>query len=282
MEKPWREPTIRERLWLHRGDIGFGQEAIRAWHEHPGEKRPKYLFQLKLTNNVRRAIAKVPWPLREGANIIGCRQLAETTVRLHGWSRERRIVIVRTLRPTKPTPPDLFWETPEDDVVGYGTNLETNEAKPAQVALLYAPRADTENVFDELKNQWGFRGYCRQRAVVTEPAARLVLLTYNLWRLFTRLMGSNPGHHTAAIPSWRDFLFLAAQVVESGRQRTVKLAGKAEWWAVLKACAERLRPWLATTAPPLEKQGDFLRLLSRQTTMDPLEWLGQPAPSPSG
>ena len=36
----------------------------------------------------------------------------------------------------------------------YVTNLESGEATPEQVALLYAQRADTENVFDELKNQW--------------------------------------------------------------------------------------------------------------------------------
>jgi hypothetical protein len=32
MEKLWSHPTIRERLWLNRGDVGFGQEAIMAWH----------------------------------------------------------------------------------------------------------------------------------------------------------------------------------------------------------------------------------------------------------
>jgi hypothetical protein len=162
------------------------------------------------------------------------------------------------------------------------TNLESGEATPEQVALLYAQRADTENVFDELKNQWGFRGFCSGRAVVTELAARLVLLTYNLWSLFTRLMGLNPGHHTEAIKSRRDFLFMAAPVVESGRQRTVKLAVKAEWWQVLKGCYERLRTWLAATAPQLDSQGDFLRLLTRQTTDDPLEWLAQPSPTPTG
>jgi hypothetical protein len=75
----------------------------------------------------------------------------------------------------------------------------------------------TVNVFDELKNQWGLRGYCSGKAVVRELAARLVLLTCNLWSLFTRLMGINPGHHTEAIKSRRNFLFLAAQVVKSGR-----------------------------------------------------------------
>ncbi len=52
----------------------------------------------------------------------------------------------------------------------YVASLGMNEAKPEQVALLYAHRADTENVFDELKNLWGFRGYCSRRAVVTELA----------------------------------------------------------------------------------------------------------------
>jgi Transposase DDE domain group 1 len=167
-------------------------------------------------------------------------------------------------------------------VAVYVTNLAPGEATLEQVALLYAQRADTENVFDELKNQWGFRGYCSGKAVVTELAARLVLLTYNLWSLFTRLMGLNPGHHTEAIKSRRNFLFLAAQVVESGRQRTVKLAVTTEWWQVLKGCYERLRTWLAATAPQLESQGNFLRLLARQTTNDPLEWLAQPRPTPTG
>ena len=197
MEKLWRQPTIRERLWLNRGDVGFGQEAILAWHEVAGPKRPQYLFKLKLTNNVRRAIARVPWPLWAGANTVG------------------------------------------------------------------------------------FRGYCSGKAVVTELAARLVLLTYNLWSLFTRLMGLNPGHHTEAIKSRRNFLFLAAQVVQSGRQRAVKLAVKPDWWEVLKGCYQSLRTWLAATAPQLESQGNFLRLLARQTTDDPLEWLAQPSPNPS-
>jgi len=172
-------------------------------------------------------------------------------VRLHGWSRQRRVVILRTLKPASPSVQDLFWDNPEDEVAVYVTNLEKHEARPEQIALLYAKRADTENVFDELKNPWGFRGYCSGRAVVTELAARLVLLTYNLWSLFTRLMGLNPGHHTEAVKSRRDFLFLAAQVVESGRQRVVKMAVKAQWWEVLKGCYERLRSWLGSTAPQM-------------------------------
>ena len=44
MEKLWNHPTIRQRLSLNRGDMGFGQEAIMAWHETEGQKRRKYFF----------------------------------------------------------------------------------------------------------------------------------------------------------------------------------------------------------------------------------------------
>jgi hypothetical protein len=42
------------------------------------------------------------------------------------------------------------------------------------------------------------------------------------------LLKPTPGHHTKAVKSRRDFSDLAAQVVESGRQRAVKLAVKVE------------------------------------------------------
>jgi len=77
-------------------------------------------------------------------------------------------------------------------------------------------------VFDELKNQWGFRGYCSKRAVVTELAARLMLLAYNLWSLFTRLMGSIQA--ITPKPSSPAELFVPGGAsVQSGRQRTLKL-----------------------------------------------------------
>jgi len=48
----------------------------------------------------------------------------------------------------------------------YVTNLTAEEADAFQVIQLYRQRADAENVFDELKNQWGFAGFCWQKAAV--------------------------------------------------------------------------------------------------------------------
>lgn len=39
------------------GDPGFGHERMLAWHEASAEARPHYLFKLRLTANVRRALA---------------------------------------------------------------------------------------------------------------------------------------------------------------------------------------------------------------------------------
>jgi hypothetical protein len=68
---------------------------------------------------------------------------------------------------------------------------------------------------------------------------------------------AGPPHRSGEVAG--SFLFMAAQVVESGRQRTVK----PEWWIVLKGCYERLRTWLTTATPLLATQGDFLRRLAR-------------------
>lgn len=282
MERLWQQAEIRQRLWLNRGDIGFGQESICAWHEAEGPPRPKYLFKLRLTTNVRRSIARVPPESWRGAPTLGTEQVAETTLRLDGWSQTRRVVLVRTLKPVNTGPQEEFWNTPHDEVCVYVTNLSADEASAEQVVLLYRKRADAENVFDEVKNQWGFRGFCSRRGVVTESAARLVWLTYNLWTLFVRLMGLAPGQHTEAVRSRRQFLVLAAQMSWSGRQRTWKLAVGKQWWQQLKGCYERLCVWLQATAPQLETQRQFLRLLAFETPIDPREWFAQTVVRPSG
>ena len=42
--------------WLNRGDVGFCSEQIMAWHEQ--DNKPHYLFKLRLTKNLKRAIAQ--------------------------------------------------------------------------------------------------------------------------------------------------------------------------------------------------------------------------------
>lgn len=100
-------------------------------------------------------------------------------------------------------------------------------ANACQVQSLYHKRADAENVFAELKIQWGFHGFCAAKRWVSALAAHLLLLVYNLWSLFARLL--KPSRHLEAAGSRRWFLIIAARMIESGRQKTLprcKAAGR--------------------------------------------------------
>jgi hypothetical protein len=54
-----------------------------------------------------------------------------------------------------------------------------------------------ENVFDELKNQWGWGGFTTQDLTRCRLLAGTVALIYNWWSLFARL--ADPEHHREAI-----------------------------------------------------------------------------------
>ena len=55
------------------------------------------------------------------------------------------------------------------------------------LAQLYRDRADAENNFAELKNQWGWCGFTTQNIARYRLMARMVALVYNGWSLFVRL-----------------------------------------------------------------------------------------------
>ena len=217
-------------VWLNRGDLGLGHEAIMAWHEQVpvGAHGPHYLFKLKLTPNVRRALAMVRDDSWQGPAENGVWQVAEATVQLPSWTRARRVVFARKLQGTTPTKAQgTFWDETKHELAAYVTDLPVAEVNAWQVQALYRERADAENVFDELKNQWGFNGFCARSARVTALAARLLLLVYNLWSLFARLL--EPGRHIEAAGSRRWFLIIAARLVKSGRQLAVQLSVKDAW-----------------------------------------------------
>ncbi|OGT00140.1 MAG: hypothetical protein A3F73_13625 [Gallionellales bacterium RIFCSPLOWO2_12_FULL_59_22] len=64
---------------------------------------------------------------------------------------------------------------------------------------LYRDRADCENGFDELKNQWGWGGYTTQDMERCNLSARAVALIYNWWSWYVRL--AHPKARLEAITS---------------------------------------------------------------------------------
>ncbi len=71
--------------------------------------------------------------------------------------------------------------------------------KLEHMGQLYRDRADCENGFDEIKNQWGRGGYSTQDIERCALSARAAALIYNWWSWYVRL--ANPKRRMEAITS---------------------------------------------------------------------------------
>jgi len=88
---------------------------------------------------------------------------------------------------------------------------------------LYRQRADVENAYDELKNQWGWGGFATRDLLRSQIAARTVALVYNGWSLFARC--ADPMKAREATTSRPLLLCSAGRIITSGGQTTLRLTG---------------------------------------------------------
>ncbi|HEX5880864.1 MAG TPA: transposase, partial [Actinomycetota bacterium] len=115
---------------------------------------------------------------------------------------------------------DLFWAEPGGGAVvwEFAVLVTSLDLEVRSLAQLYRDRADSENLFDELKNQWGWAGFTTRDLDRSQHMARLIALVYNWWTLFVRL--ADPDHHREAITS-RPLLLhgVARQTRHAGQTR---------------------------------------------------------------
>jgi hypothetical protein len=188
------------------------------------ERGQNYLFKLRLTTNVKRYIEKLFW--EQGWNKAGQGwEGKEGELRLDGWSRARRVVVLR-----RPLRGEALLADESQGVLSFvEANVPAKRYEYAvlvtdlnhellTIAQLYRDRGDAENTFDELKNQWGWGGFTTQDLARCRLSALAVALVYNWWSLFVRL--GNPKARLEAITS-RPFLLssVARQTTHSGAKQ---------------------------------------------------------------
>jgi hypothetical protein len=213
---------------LLRGDAGFGNEPIMREAE---QRSVAYLFKLRLTKNTKRMIAKLstqPAWINAGQGF----EAKESALRLEGWSRQRRaIVLRRRVKGTLATSATdengqqelSFVEIGADaEVYEYSVLVTSLEEELSTFGQLYRDRGDAENIFDELKNQWGWGGFTTHDLARCRLAARLVALFYDWWNIFARL--AEPTRHMEAITSRPLLLHAIATRVRHARQTTITIA----------------------------------------------------------
>jgi hypothetical protein len=240
--------------FLNRADVSFACEESLSWHES-SEQHPQYLFKLKKTARVMEAVSSVNEAEWEGKTGFGVAQVAEREIQLHGWTRKRRVVLCRKLiKKESPEESGTLFGVYQYEYGAYVTDLEKSIANAWQIVILYNQRCDSENIFDETKNQWGLNGFCAQKGNVTEFAARMSILSYNLWSIFVRFF--NLTKHEEAKCSRKEFLLLASSLTRSGRETTLKVSVSDRLWKRIREGYERLLLWLRLTAPQLNLKGN--------------------------
>ena len=146
------------------------------------------------------------------------------------------------------------------------------------LAQLYRDRADAENNFDELKNQWGWGGFTTQDLARCRLMARMVALVYNWWTLLLRL--AHPDQHFEAISS-RPLLLhgVATQTRHAGQIRLTITSTHAKQ-AVIQATLTRLASFLNSLKNAAEQLTAGQRLRAILTRAFAKFILPIPAPPP--
>lgn len=124
-------------------------------------------------------------------------------------------------------------------------------------------RADGENVFDEIKNQWGWGGYMTQDLKRCRIMARLIAIVYNGWNIFARL--ARPDQHMEAITSRPFLLNAVGRLVKTGRKRILHLTSTHAQADQIRLILNRISRFfndLSRTAEQLSAEGRWAVILS--------------------
>lgn len=224
-----------------RGDCGNGNQNVMVEFESRGLP---YLFKLRQTAKVKTLVQRM---MRKGTVWQDCGngwQALGSSLRLEGWTQERRVVLVREAPAQAPVGDKARrrrdhqsgglllhaqgegWEPSaapwSGKIAVLVTSLDEKVFPVLCMPRLYRERADAENVFDELKNQWGWNGYTTRKLAPCRLMANLIALFYNWWNLYVRFYDEE--HHREAITSRPAMMQGVARQVRSGGQRTVRVS----------------------------------------------------------
>lgn len=111
------------------------------------------------------------------------------------------------------------------------------------IAQRYRDRADVENVFDEIKNHWGWGGFTSHTFEVTQAVAVIGALVYNWWSIFCRL--ADPDHHREAITTRPTLLHGVIRQTTHSNQRTLTITSTNGNKDAIASFFIRLGQWLA-------------------------------------
>jgi len=231
----------RQKIRLLRADSGFFDDKLLSFLE---QRCLPCIVVARMTKWVKRAAQRVEqWAVLDDNYATG-----EFRLQLHGWSVERRFVVIRErVREDRDSVGRKLIDVP-----GYTFRVFVTSCTdaPEEIWRDYNRRADMENRIAELKHDLGADGFCLKEFFATEAAFRSVLLLFNLLAEFQRAAG---------LPGYREPATIRTQVLtcgailgRAGRRLVVHLS---ESWGGLRtrnSLLDNILNWQIPTSPKLD------------------------------
>ena len=236
---------LQSREWIRvvRADSGFFAQEL--WQYLEGLAL-HYIVVARLTKWLKREAARVQeWRALDETYAVG-----EFRLKLLGWDRERRFVVVRErLRETQRSLGRKLLEVP-----GYTFRVfVTNRAQaPEEIWRDYNQRACIEQRIEELKTDLAADDFCLREFFATEAAFLGILMLFNLLGEFQRASGMTGYRQPATL---RVQVFLCGAILgRTGHHPVLHLS--AAWGGLEQrnALFDKLLPYEIPTSPKLNFQ----------------------------
>jgi hypothetical protein len=231
----------RQRIRLVRADSGFFEDKLLSFLE---QRSLAYIVVARLTKWIKREAQRVQiWQALDAIYSVG-----EFRVKLLGWQRERRFVVVRErVQPGRDSVGRKLLDVP-----GYTFRVfvTSQTHAPEEIRRDYNRRADMENRIAELKHDLGADGFCLQQFFATEAAFQAILLLFNLLSEFQRAAG---------LPVYRQPATLRIQVFtcgailgRAGRRLVLHLSLSWGGLQTRSPLIDKILTWKIPTSPKLD------------------------------
>jgi hypothetical protein len=236
---------LASRKWIRvvRADSGFFAQELLPCLEG---LELHYIVVARLTKWLKREAARVQtWRALDETYAVG-----EFRLKLSGWDRERRFVVVREQwRETKRSLGRKLLEVPDYTFRVFVTNRWD---VPEEIWRDYHQRACIEQRIEELKSDLAADDFCLREFFATEAAFLGILMLFNLLDEFQRATGMSGYRQPSTL---RAQVFLCGAILGRAARRTV-LHLSAAWGGLDKrnSLLDKLLQYGIPTSPKLQFQ----------------------------
>jgi hypothetical protein len=234
MPQDWKLRTVR-------ADSGFFDQVLLGFLE---ERSLPCIIVARMTRTLKAAAAAI----QEWTPLDAHYSAASFQLQLHGWSKERRFVVIRELeREDKSAVGRRLIEVPGYTYRIFVTNRDED---PVSLWRDYNQRACVEQRIEELKNDLAADGFCLKQFFATEAAFLSVLFAFNLLSLYQQATGTRSEKHYQRPATLRSAVFLGGAILGNrARQPVLYIAQSWGGAAKHKPLMERVLEWQKQTSP---------------------------------